>query len=68
MTEKLLPEFEPYIAEWTLIPGKGGTYELSINGELAFSKMAQGRFPEIDEIRKLIKERLAKQKPSFKLG
>ena len=56
-----MPEFEPYVAEWTLIPGKGGVYEISVDGESVFSKVAKGRFPEVDEVRKLIQARLSKK-------
>ncbi len=55
-----MPEFEAQVAEWVLIPGKGGVFEFSINGELIFSKKDLGRHAEVDEIRKLIKEWLAK--------
>ena len=29
-----------------LIPGGGGCFELSINGELIYSKLKTGKFPE----------------------
>ena len=55
MTEELLTEFEPQVASWKLIPSKGGVYELTVNGELLFSKKKLGRHAEIDEIRQLLK-------------
>jgi selenoprotein W-related protein len=58
MTEELLAEFEPHIASWKLIPSKGGVFELTVNGELLFSKKKLGRHAEIDEIRKLLKAKV----------
>ena len=30
----------------TLIPGGGGCFELSVNGELLYSKLKTGQFPD----------------------
>lgn len=51
-------ELEIHIASWTLLPGKGGVYEFSVNGELLFSKKALGRHAEPGEIRKLLVEKI----------
>ena len=51
MTETLLKEFESQIESWELLPGGGGDYEVTVNGELVFSKKALGRHAEMDEIR-----------------
>jgi len=51
MTEELLSEFFPSIEAWTLVPSKGGVFEVEIDGELAYSKKATGRHAELDEIR-----------------
>ena len=32
------------------MPSGGGVFEVTLNGELNFSKKQQGRFPEEDEI------------------
>ena len=34
----------------TLVRGSGGVFEVTIDGTLVFSKKAEGRHPEIDEI------------------
>ncbi|MFT7585960.1 MAG: putative Rdx family selenoprotein [Cellvibrionaceae bacterium] len=36
-----------------LIPGKGGKFELVVNGELAYSKKATGRHAEEGEVLKI---------------
>jgi selenoprotein W-related protein len=51
MTETLLKEFEFQIESWELLPGGGGDYEVTVDGELVFSKRALGRHAEMDEIR-----------------
>ena len=33
-----------------LIKGSGGVFEVTVDGELVYSKKATGRFPEHDEI------------------
>ncbi len=54
MTEELLPEFEQQVASWKLVPSTGGVFEVTVNGELVFSKKKLGRHAEIDEVRKLL--------------
>jgi selenoprotein W-related protein len=34
----------------SLIKGSGGVFEVTVDGELVYSKKATGRFPEHDEI------------------
>ena len=41
-------------ADISLISSGGGVFEISINGDLIFSKKALNRFPEGGEIKKLI--------------
>jgi selenoprotein W-related protein len=53
-----LQEFQASVEEWTLIPGDGGRFEVTINGRLAYSKLATGRHAEIDEIRRMLKDAL----------
>jgi len=36
------------IVEMILIPSSGGCFELTANGKLLYSKLAEGRFPEED--------------------
>ena len=56
MTEEILSirEIEFKIAAWTLIPGSGGAYEFTVNGEVLFSKKALGRHAEPGEIKRLL--------------
>jgi selenoprotein W-related protein len=44
--ELLLDKYELQIGEIALVPSSGGRFEVTVNGELVFSKLAQKRFPE----------------------
>jgi len=39
-----------YGAEVELVPGVGGVFEITVDGQLKFSKKASGRFPTDDEV------------------
>ena len=58
MAAEVLDEHQHKIAEWTLVPSRGGVFEVTVNGELVFSKKALGRHAEDGEIRKLIKAQI----------
>lgn len=48
-------ELEAQIELLTLLPASGGKFEITVNGELLFSKKALGRHAEPGEIYGLIK-------------
>jgi selenoprotein W-related protein len=50
LTAKLLPRVKRDIARLTLIPSKGGCFELKVGNRLIHSKLATGRFPDEDEV------------------
>ncbi|GBD16411.1 hypothetical protein HRbin26_01309 [bacterium HR26] len=56
--ELLLDRFEEHIDEIALKPSDGGRFEITVDGELVFSKHATGRFPEEEELIRLVGERL----------
>jgi selenoprotein W-related protein len=51
LAEALLGEFVTKIEGLTLIPSGGGRHEVSVDGNLIYSKLETGRHPEIDEIK-----------------
>ena len=59
MTESLLEEFAEDVESWTLRPSGGGRFEVSVDGELVFSKKKLGRHPKKSEIQGLIRARLS---------
>jgi selenoprotein W-related protein len=46
LTTKLLTTYKQKIQDLTLIPTGGGAFELSINGDLVYSKLKTGKFPD----------------------
>lgn len=52
--DQLLDQFDAQISEATLQPSSGGRFEVSVDGELVFSKLQMDRFPEDDELQQLI--------------
>ena len=58
VTTDLLKEFEPYVSSWELIPSDAGRFEVTVNGELVYSKLETGRHTDSDELRPLIKAKL----------
>jgi selenoprotein W-related protein len=56
LTSKLLNQYKQRIEDMKLIPSGGGCFELTVNGELIYSKLKTGRFPDekaiLDEVGK----------------
>jgi selenoprotein W-related protein len=46
LAAKLLTEYKQRIKDLKLIPEGGGCFELSLNGELLYSKLKTGQFPD----------------------
>ena len=61
MTEEVMREYDYDIASYKLITGSGGKFEVTIDGELVFSKLETGRFPDASEIKDAIKARLKEE-------
>lgn len=54
LLEELLKEYEHVIESAALIPSDGGKFEVSVNGQLIYSKLATKRHAEPGEILNLI--------------
>lgn len=53
---ELLKEFEPEIERLTLIPSDGGRFEVTVNGNLLYSKLATRRHAEPGEVANLVQK------------
>jgi selenoprotein W-related protein len=62
MAQELLTTFEMEIGELALIPGTGGVFEIAVDGELIWSRAEQGRFPDIKELKQLVRDRIAPER------
>jgi len=58
LTAKLLGTFKQQIKELTLVPSGGGKFELSLDGELVYSKLKTGRFPDEKWVVDTVQKRL----------
>lgn len=65
MTNEILSEreTEAFIGSWKLIPATGGLFEVTVNGELVFSKKALGRHANPGEIHDIIATKLNAVRP-----
>ena len=50
MTDQIVNAFKQDIEAITLIPSSGGRFEVTVDGELVFSKLKEKRFPDYEEI------------------
>jgi selenoprotein W-related protein len=46
LASRILSEFKQHINGFTLVPASGGCFELSLNGQLIYSKLKTGEFPD----------------------
>jgi selenoprotein W-related protein len=59
MAQELLTTFEQELGEAALQPGTGGIFEVHANGSLVWSRKERGRFPEITELKRLVRDVVA---------
>jgi selenoprotein W-related protein len=57
--QELLTTFPEEIGELVLRPGAGGIFEIRVDEHTIWSRAAQGRFPEIKELKQLLRDRIA---------
>tara|TARA_B100001964_G_C14215752_1_gene592696 strand:- start:348 stop:512 length:165 start_codon:yes stop_codon:yes gene_type:complete len=50
LAEQILATKKLDLQQLTIVPHRGGRFEVTVDGELVFSKLEQGRFPEWEEI------------------
>jgi selenoprotein W-related protein len=59
MAQGLLLTFEQEIGGVTLIQGTGGIFEIRVADRLLWSRKDQGGFPEIKELKRLVRDHIA---------
>ena len=62
MAQELINSFADELGEMALVPGSGGVFEIRVDDELIWSRKAKGRFPEITELKQLVRDRIAPKK------
>lgn len=59
MVSQILDEFQFKIAGITLIPSKGGVFEVEYGDDLIYSKLETGRHAEYEEVAKELRSRIS---------
>jgi selenoprotein W-related protein len=65
MAQELLTTFASDLGEVALQPGRGGVFEVRVDGETIWSRAVQGRFPEAKELKQRVRDCVA---PGRSLG
>lgn len=66
MGQEILSTFAEEAGSVTLIPdAAGGVFEIRVDGVLIWSRKEQGRFPEITELKQIVRDAIA---PAHDLG
>jgi len=63
MAQELLTTFETEVGEVALVPGTGGVFDVRLDEELIYSRKEAGRFPESKELKQLVRDRIAPERP-----
>lgn len=58
LARKLLNEHKNNIQELSLIPSSDGVFEITIDGELIYSKKETGEFPENNEVEDTLRNKI----------
>ena len=59
MLQELLITFEAELGQAALVPGTSGVFEVRVDGETIWSRKELGRFPELKELKQLVRDRVA---------
>jgi selenoprotein W-related protein len=62
MGQELLTTFEQELGELALLPGTGGVFDIYVGNERIWSRAEQGRFPDIKELKQLVRNHIAPHK------
>lgn len=63
MAQELLTTFTTELGEVALIPGTGGVFTVTVDDTLIWDRAAQGRFPDITELKQHVRDQVAPDKP-----
>ena len=60
--QELLTTFVDELAEVSLVPGKGGIFEVRLDGETIWSRVQERRFPDMAELKQRVRDRIAPER------
>jgi selenoprotein W-related protein len=62
MAQELLITFERELTEVALRPGPEGIFQVEVDGAVIWSRATEGRFPELKELKQLVRDRVAPER------
>jgi len=62
LAQELLITFEDVLGGITLIPGRNGIFEIRIDAVPVWSRAAEGRFPDLAELKRAIRDCIAPER------
>jgi selenoprotein W-related protein len=63
MAQELLTTFAEELGSVTLVPDDtGGVFEVRLDGKLLWSRKEHGRFPDIKELKQLVRDEVAPER------
>jgi selenoprotein W-related protein len=57
----LLTTFKQHVQELKLVPSRGGCFEITVNGELLYSKLKEKQFPDEQWVIETLNARMKKK-------
>jgi selenoprotein W-related protein len=58
MAQEVLQTFGVEMAAVTLVPGTGGIFEITLDGELVWERKRDGGFPDVRQLKQLVRDRI----------
>jgi selenoprotein W-related protein len=58
MAQELLSTFGQDIGSVTLVPGTGGIFTISVDGEQVWDRKAIGGFPDVKQLKQILRDRV----------
>jgi selenoprotein W-related protein len=62
IAQELLTTFEQELGKVALVPTTGGVFEVWANEKLVWSRKEEGRFPEMKQLKQLVRDEIAPDK------
>ncbi len=62
LAQELLTSFEKELGEVALVPGSGGIFEVTLDGETLATNRETKRMPEAGEVKRLLRDRIAPER------
>jgi len=60
--QELLTTFQEDLGEVALVPGTGGIFEVRVGEQVVWSRAAEGRFPELKELKQRLRDVIAPER------